>query len=115
MKNAGFWDKIDMLVESCEIVIDRPKGSRHPRYNYIYELDYGYLKDTSSPDGAGIDVWHGSLPQTKCSAVVCTVDVIKRESEIKLLIGCTDEEMKTVLRFHNSSESMGGVLINREG
>ena len=35
-------------------------------------------------------------------------------SEIKLLIGCTKEETKTVYDFHNESEFMKGILIRRE-
>ena len=27
-----FWNLLDELVHSSEIVIDRPKGSVHPRY-----------------------------------------------------------------------------------
>lgn len=35
-------------------MIDRPKGSAHPRYpEFIYKVDYGYLKNTSSIDDAG--------------------------------------------------------------
>ncbi len=56
-----FWSSLDKLVDDSEIVIDRPKGSSHPKYpNFIYRLNYGYLKNTASMDGAGIDVWVGS-------------------------------------------------------
>ena len=56
-----FWSNLDRLVDESEIVIDRPKGSSHPKYpNFIYRLDYGYLKNTASMDGTGIDVWMGS-------------------------------------------------------
>ena len=59
--NEDFWKALDELVNSSEIVIDRPRGSAHPRFpNFIYKVDYGYLKDTASMDGAGIDVWVGS-------------------------------------------------------
>ena len=35
-----FWDAIDELVNSSEIVIDRPKGSVHPRYpDFLYKVD----------------------------------------------------------------------------
>ena len=45
----------DELVEKSKIVIDRPKGSAHPRFpDIIYQVDYGYLENTSSMDGAGI-------------------------------------------------------------
>ncbi len=57
----SFWEAIDDLVNQSEIIIDRPKGSVHPKYlNFIYNVDYGYLKNTSSMDGAGIDVWVGT-------------------------------------------------------
>ena len=56
-KNDEFWAALDELVSKSEIVIDRPKGSAHPRFpDFIYRVDYGYLKDTASMDGAGIDV-----------------------------------------------------------
>ncbi len=59
--DKSFWEAIDNLVEQSEIVIDRPKGSAHPKYpKFIYQVDYGYLKNTSSMDGAGIDVWVGT-------------------------------------------------------
>ena len=39
-----FWSAIDTLVSSGKIVIDRPKGSTHPRFPHIrYDVDYGYI------------------------------------------------------------------------
>jgi len=36
-----FWNAVDELVNNSEIVIDRPKGTAHPKYpNLIYEVDY---------------------------------------------------------------------------
>ena len=91
-KNSEFWDALDKLVANSEIVIDRPKGSAHPRYpELIYRVDYGYLKDTSSMDGGGIDAWIGS-GKKELDAIMCIVDLRKRDSEIKLLIGCTEED-----------------------
>lgn len=112
--NESFWEVIDILVSSGNIIIDRPKGSVHPRFpNIKYKVDYGYIENTSSMDGGGIDVWLGSLADKKVNAVICTVDLMKKDSEIKLLIGCTEEEMNTVYEFHNDSEFMKGILIYR--
>ena len=112
--NKDFWQAIDTLVSSGKIVIDRPKGSVHPRFsNIIYAVDYGYIENTSSMDGSGIDVWRGSMSEKKVNAIICTVDLMKKDSEIKLLIGCTEEEMNTVYEFHNNSEFMKGILITR--
>ena len=112
--DKDFWQAIDKLVSSGEIVIDRPKGSVHPRFpNIKYEVDYGYIENTSSMDGGGIDVWRGSLPSDEVNAIICTVDLMKKDSEIKLLIGCTEEEIDTVYEFHNDNEFMKGILIRR--
>lgn len=108
-----FWEALDSLVNNSEIVIDRPKGTAHPKYpDFIYKVDYGYLKNTSSMDGAGIDVWVGS-GKKQIDAVMCIVDLRKRDSEIKILIGCTEEEKQLVYQTHNETEYMKGIMIRR--
>lgn len=109
----AFWKMLDSLVRDSEIVTDRPKGTVHPKYpDFVYEVDYGYLKDTSSMDGAGIDVWVGS-GEKRVDAVMCTVDCLKRDLEIKILIGCTEEEKLSVYRVHNETQYMKGIMIRR--
>ena len=111
--NVAFWNTLDELVSNSEIVIDRPKGSAHPKFpDFIYPVDYGYLKDTASMDGAGIDVWVGSGDK-QIDAVMCIVDLMKRDSEIKILIGCTEEEKTEVYRTHNETQYMKGIMIRR--
>lgn len=111
--NADFWSAIDKLVSKSKVIIDRPKGTQHPRFDFSYPLDYGYLENTSSMDGGGIDVWVGSGNTGLCDAIICTVDLLKNDSEIKLLLGCTEQEKETALRFHNDSEYMKGIMIRR--
>ena len=112
--NGDFWKAIDMLAASGKIVIDRPKGSVHPKFSQIrYEVDYGHIKNTTSMDGGGIDIWRGSLPSASVNALICTVDLLKRDSEIKLLIGCTEEEMNIIYDFHNRTDFMKGILVQR--
>lgn len=113
-QDNAFWQALEKLVKENRAVIDRPRGSAHPRYpECIYPLDYGYLENTSSMDGGGIDVWCGSDEKKQVDAVMCIVDLLKRDSEIKILIGCTEEEKETVYQFHNESEYMKGVLVRR--
>ena len=88
-----FWTALDKLVEQSEIIIDRPKGSVHPVHpDFIYQVDYGFLRNTSSMDREGIDIWAGSDPTAGIDAILCTVDLLKRDSEIKILLDCTEEE-----------------------
>ena len=113
MYDNDFWEALDLLADNSEIVIDRPKGSVHPKYpDFVYKIDYGYLKDTSSMDGGGIDVWVGSGDK-KIDAIMSIVDLMKRDSEIKILIGCTEEEKQMVYQTHNETEYMKGILIRR--
>ena len=111
--HEDFWKALDVLVGNSEIVIDRPKGSAHPKFpDFIYKVDYGYLKDTASMDGSGIDVWVGSGDK-KIDAIMCIVDLMKRDSEIKILVGCTEEEKQEVYKAHNATPYMKGILIRR--
>ena len=113
-KNTDFWDALDALLRQSRVVIDRPKGTAHPRYPHVrYPADYGYLAGTASMDGGGIDLWRGSAGSGQMDAVICTVDLMKRDSEIKLLIGCTKEETERIYTFHNETEYMKGLLIQR--
>ena len=115
MIDAAFWLAVDTLITNSAIIIDRPKGSVHPKYPHcIYPVNYGYLADTASMDGSGIDLWLGSCQKQIADALICTVDLLKRDSEIKLLIGCTDAEKQLILEFHNDSEYMKGILIERK-
>lgn len=112
--SSAFWEALDALVRSSKLIIDRPRGTAHPKHpGFRYPLDYGFLEGTASMDGGSIDVWLGSDPAQKIDAVVCTVDLLKRDSEIKILIGCTEAEKQTVLRAHNETEFMKGILVSR--
>ncbi|MDE7215421.1 MAG: inorganic pyrophosphatase [Clostridia bacterium] len=111
--NQEFWSALDCVLDKSEIVIDRPIGSSHPRYpNVIYKVNYGYLKNTQSMDGGGIDVWLGT-GERKIVGIICTIDSIKCDSEIKLLIGCSEKEIDYIYKFHNEYQYMKGILIRR--
>ena len=111
---SAFWERLTRLLEESELVIDRPKGSDHPAYpQCIYPLDYGYLKGTSGGDGNEVDVWRGSFQTKSLDAIACTVDILKRDTEIKLLVGCTDDEIDRVEKFHDN-EFMSVMMIRKE-
>jgi inorganic pyrophosphatase len=115
MDGGEFWQGLDRLVAGCDLVVDRPRGSRHPRHpELVYPLDYGYLQGTRSGDGDGIDVWIGSRPEEGVTAVVCTLDLEKRDAEVKILLGCTPQEARQVLTVHNRG-AMSAVLVRRDG
>ena len=109
-----FWDQLEHLLTENRLVIDRPKESGHPRIpELIYPLDYGYLEGTTSADGGGIDVWIGSLPARNLSGIACTYDALKTDAEIKLLVGCSDDDIQSIMNFH--SDGMKAIFIPRPG
>jgi len=101
MENSDFWSALDNLIASSEVVIDRPSGSKHPRYDITYAVDYGYLANTNAMDGGGIDVWRGTDIEQKCDAIICTIDLLKKDSEIKILLGCNEDEKEKIMRFQS--------------
>jgi inorganic pyrophosphatase len=112
--DTSFWQAMSELLATTPVIIDRPKGSAHPRYpEVIYPLDYGYLENTTASDGDGIDVWLGSLNtlMKKDSAktltgILCTFDTLKRDAEIKLLLGCIEGDVQTIKVFHQEMHTL---------
>lgn len=110
--STNFWEALDEIVINSLVIIDRPKGSAHPKFpEFVYPVDYGYLEGTSSVDGGGIDVWKGT-GTNGFDAILCVVDGIKKDTEIKLLFNCTPKEKRMVLKCQNE-KMMKAIIINR--
>jgi inorganic pyrophosphatase len=45
------------LNKTTKIIIDRPLGSKHPKHNIVYLLNYGYVENTKAPDGEETDAY----------------------------------------------------------
>ena len=74
--NPQFWQALDQLLARSALVIDRPKGSSHPRFpEMVYPLDYGYLENTASMDGEGVDVWVGTAQPPALDGLLWVVDL----------------------------------------
>lgn len=93
------WDICDQLIATHEIVIDRPKASAHPRFpEFIYPVDYGFLKGTVGGDGDPIDIYVGTGNEGLCGYFQ-TRDDLKQDQEIKLLWNVTKEELEAIGTF----------------
>lgn len=112
--NAFFWQKLDTLYLSSKLVIDRPRNTCHYKYsNLIYPVDYGYLSDTTGSDQSPVDIFKGSEKTNLVGAIVISADILKKDCEVKLLIGCTEDEEHEVLVFLNQTEFQKAILIRR--
>jgi inorganic pyrophosphatase len=111
MMEEKFWQRLEELVAQSEIVIDRPKGTAHPRFPaFIYPLDYGFLKGVKGSDHEDLDIWLGSLSK-EVTGVIVTVDILKKDVEAKILIGCTPDELQTILKAMNSHYMSAQLLL----
>ena len=106
-RDTSFWQTMTDLASANPILLDRPKGTAHPRYpDLIYPLDYGYLENTFAGDGGDIDVWIGSGNKKTLTGILCTFDKLKRDAEIKLLVACTSEDVQTIQDFNTEIQTL---------
>lgn len=47
----------DFLGKKVKVVMDRQMGSKHPKWNFIYPINYGYVPNTISGDGEELDAY----------------------------------------------------------
>ena len=112
--NAYFWQKLDTLYLYSGYQITRKKGEVHPRFqNLIYPVDYGYINDTKSFGKDGVSLYAGSGNRYEISALVVAADILIKELDVKVLVGCTEEEVDQVLRFLNQTNYQKTVLIRK--
>lgn len=89
-----------------QVKIDRPLNSRHPKYGFVYPVNYGFVPNTISGDGEeldcyvlGIDKAIGSF-EGKCIAVIHR----QNDNDDKLIVvpvgkEFTDEEIRRLTDF----------------
>jgi len=112
--NAYFWQKIDTLFLSSDLVIERPKGSCHPLYHdMVYPVDYGYLKGASATSFEHIELFRGELPTNDVGALVVCADILKKDIEVKFLVGCAPDEEQAILTLLNRTDYQKCVIIRR--
>ncbi len=112
--NAFFWQKVDSLYLSGTRKIIKKKGEVHDTFkNLVYPLDYARIEDMKSVSGHGVAVYLGSENRNKVSALVVAADILEKELDVKVLAGCTDEEIEEVLRYLNQTDFQKTVLIKR--
>ena len=70
----------ELLGKDVEVVVDRPLGSKHPKHGFVYEVNYGYIKGITAPDGEELDAYFlgvdTALEKTQgvCIAIIHRLD-----------------------------------------
>ena len=50
-------NSVDFLGKEVLVKIDRPLGCKHPKHNFYYPVNYGYIPGTISGDGEELDAY----------------------------------------------------------
>lgn len=89
-----------------QVKIDRPKGSKHPKHGFVYEVNYGYIPYTKSGDGEELDAYVLGVDEPVEEYVGRCIGGIKRinDDDDKLIVvpkalNLSDDEIETAIDF----------------
>ena len=73
-----------MLGTIVTVTVDRPMGSRHPRYpDLYYPINYGYISGTVAADGEEIDAYILGVDEPVTQLTGRVIAVIHRLNDIE--------------------------------
>lgn len=114
LNNAYFWQKLDTLLFTLDYKKIREVGDVHPDYvNLVYPIEYGYLVDPDNQDKVVAKAFRGTADHKRSDQVILCADILQKDMDVKILMGCTEEEQVTVLEFLNQTAFQKTVLIRR--
>ena len=80
------------------VTIDRPLGSKHPKFGWIYPINYGYIPNTTAEDNLEIDVYVIDSKKPLKEARVKIIGIVNRKDDIESkLIGIIDTNKRYTL------------------
>jgi inorganic pyrophosphatase len=94
------------LGKEVEVIFDRPLGSKHPKFGFIYKVNYGYLEGVKAPDGEDLDAYFLGTNQSlqKAKGVVKAIVHRLENDDDKLIVmpdfvSMADDEIERAVHF----------------
>ena len=92
------------LGEKIKIKIDRPLGSKHPKHNFIYPVNYGYVPGVMGGDGEELDAYLLGVFEPVEEYEGRLIGIIHREDDVeeKLVVApklYTAEQIMALVEF----------------
>lgn len=96
----------EYIGKTVAVKMDRPKGTKHPKHGFVYEVNYGFVPNTISGDGEELDVYVLGVEtpleefEGECVAVIHRMD----DDDDKLVVAAkgtelSDEEIEKQTAF----------------
>ncbi len=108
MKQSGSFEIAKKYLDKqVKLVIDRPLGSKHSKHGFTYEVNYGFVPNTTAPDGEELDAYYlgedkpVKQAEGKCVAIIHRL----KNDDDKLVVASskaeniTDEEISKAIHF----------------
>ena len=96
----------EFLNKSVKVIIDRQLGTFHPKWNFEYLVNYGYIENIIAPDGEELDAYVLKVDKPVKEFEGQVVAIIHRleNDDDKLIVipkneNITDEEIKKAVNF----------------
>ncbi|WMM23973.1 NUDIX domain-containing protein [Tissierella sp. MB52-C2] len=74
---------IEYLGKEIIVKIDRPMGTIHPKHNFIYSINYGYIEGTKAGDSEEIDAYVLGVFRPIDSFKGRVIGIIKRNDDVE--------------------------------
>ena len=96
----------EYLGKEVNVIIDRVIGSKHPKWNFYYPINYGYIPSTISGDGEEIDVYIiGEFEPVKDYIGIAVAVIYRKDDNEQKLVVCKDrhkftkEQIRALVEF----------------
>lgn len=108
----NFWNNLDKILKKSKIIIDYKKGERFNGHkNITCPVNFGHL-ESDWKDDEQLDILMGSDKETKeIDTILCTMDMVNKVSDIKILYQCTEKEKKKLFEIYNKLQ--GSILVEK--
>lgn len=99
-------DATQFIGQRVDVVIDRALGTKHPKCDMVYEVNYGYIPEVFSADGDELDAYVLGVdtPIEKFTGICIAVFDRLDDNEDKLVVvpegmTLTPEEIESKVEF----------------
>jgi inorganic pyrophosphatase len=96
----------EFLGKEVEVTMDRQFGTKHPKWGFIYECNYGFIKGIKAPDGEDLDAYVLKVdkPVKKFSGkMVAIIHRLENDDDKLIVIPkneiISDEEIEKATKF----------------
>lgn len=95
----------EYLGKKVKVVMDRPLGTKHPKHNFYYPVNYGYIPNTVSGDGEELDAYvlGEYVPMQEFEGEVIAIIHRVDDNDDKLVVtrgkNYTDEQIMAITEF----------------